>query len=90
MSAAETGVVLMRMDGRRPDMLDYPLLPGDVLRKDEDGTWWKVAPGLAIGGFVLSDEDVARLAEQTNERWVMTGLEGYFEWCMTFAGETPE
>lgn len=32
----------------------YELLPCDLLNRSDDGTWAKCAPGLAIGGFVLT------------------------------------
>jgi hypothetical protein len=84
------GVVLVTMEGRRPDMPEYPLLPGDILRYEE-GSWWKVAPGLAIGGFILSDDDVGRLAEQTNERWVLAdGLGDYLNWCASLPAEDAD
>lgn len=46
----------------------YPLLPGDLLVRDFDGTWAKEAPGLAVVGFVLSDEQVATL-EHVQFEW---------------------
>lgn len=39
----------------------YPLLPGDILVEQEDGTFTKTAPGLGLGGFVLTDEQRAAL-----------------------------
>lgn len=42
---------------------DYPLLPGDVLTKDADGTYTKQAPGLGVVGFVLTPEQAAALEE---------------------------
>jgi hypothetical protein len=32
---------------------DYPLLKNDILRLEADGTWFKIAQGIAIGGFVM-------------------------------------
>jgi hypothetical protein len=32
---------------------DYPLLRQDVVRRESDGTWFKIANGLGIGGFKL-------------------------------------
>lgn len=45
--------------GAHPSYDDYPLLPGDLLTQDADGTWTKEAPGLCLGGFVLTDQKVA-------------------------------
>jgi len=52
-------VVTEQIDHARPDM-DYPLLPGDLLIKHE-GEWWKECPGVAIGGFILTEEQEASL-----------------------------
>lgn len=38
----------------------YPLLPGDVLTRDEDGTYTKQT-GLGIVGFTLTPEQAATL-----------------------------
>jgi hypothetical protein len=48
------------IEGAHPKHTDYPLLPGDLLVR-ADGTWWKEAPGLAVGGFVLSEAQEATL-----------------------------
>lgn len=40
---------------------DYHLLPGDLLQHDEDGSYTKIAPGLAIAHFWLSSEQEAKL-----------------------------
>lgn len=51
--------VTSRIDGGRPDFPDYPdypLLPGDLLVEEADGTFSKEAPGLGVGGFVLTPE----------------------------------
>ena len=31
---------------------EYPILVGDHLEQDDDGTFIKVAPGIAVGGIV--------------------------------------
>lgn len=64
--------VLSTLDGRKANMPTYPLLPGDIVIQDEDGTWTKHAPGLAIGGFELTAEDVAELEAADEARWVVT------------------
>lgn len=53
--------VTEEIPGAHQQFVDYPLLPEDIVRKDADGTWTKVAPGLQVSGFVLSDEQVQRL-----------------------------
>lgn len=40
---------------------DYPLLPGDWLVEQGDGTFYKIAPGLGVFGFQLTDEQRATL-----------------------------
>jgi hypothetical protein len=50
-----------RIDGAHPIHISYPLLPGDLLFRAEDGTWTKECPGLAVTGFVLTDEQVSNL-----------------------------
>lgn len=53
--------VVTEIRGARPDFLTYPLLPDDLIVQDETGIWWKLCPGIGIGGFVLTDEQVASL-----------------------------
>lgn len=54
--------VTKRIAGANPLHPDYPLLPGDLLSPNGDGTFFKEAPGLGVDGFVLSDLDRASLA----------------------------
>lgn len=50
------------MDDVHPSLKEkYPLMPGDLLQKDDDGTYFKEAPGIAVGGFVLTAEQEATL-----------------------------
>lgn len=57
---------------RNPKMEKYALLVGDILVLDEkDGSYMKECPGVAIGGFVLTDEQVASLEDVKFEN---TGL----------------
>lgn len=56
-------VVTERIEGAHPKHTSYPLLPGDLLVASLDGSWWKECPGIAVGGFVLTDEQVATLRE---------------------------
>ena len=51
-------MVTEEMVGRHPRHVDYPLLPGDSIQLYTDGTWAKVSPGMLVGGFELSEEDV--------------------------------
>ncbi len=49
---------------RNPKMSKYALLKGDILIYDEeDGTYMKECPGVAIGGFILTEEQVASLED---------------------------
>lgn len=41
--------------------LDYPLFEGDLLVPEESDTWFKECPGLAVGGFKLSEEQTQTL-----------------------------
>ena len=50
---------------------DYPLLPGDIISREDDGRWMKHAPGLGIGGFLLTEDDVATLEEAPDARCVI-------------------
>lgn len=54
-------VVTKTIEGAHPQHPNYPLLEGDFVRRAGDGTWLKFFPGLSVGGFVLSDEDVQSL-----------------------------
>lgn len=50
-----------RVDGAHPQT-DYYLLPEDLLVRNGDGSYSKVGPGLAVGGFILTPEQEAELA----------------------------
>jgi hypothetical protein len=52
--------VTERMVGVHPIHTEYPLLPGDVLTLDKDGTYTKHT-GLCVAGFTLSAEQSASL-----------------------------
>jgi hypothetical protein len=54
-------VVTEQLDGCHPLHAGYPLLPGDLLKRDTDGTYAKIGPGLGIFGFVLTAEQQATL-----------------------------
>ena len=52
------------IDGAHPHFEEYPLLPLDLLRRNEDGTWTKECPGLMVSGFELTEEQEATLIER--------------------------
>lgn len=72
---SEGFLVVDRIDGART-IDDYPLLDGDLLTKELDGTWLKESPGLAVGGFRLTplQERSLKPVEFTRH-----GLTYYFE-----------
>ena len=67
--AGQFFLVTEEIEGAHPRHLDYPLLTDDLVQLTRDGTYTKIAPGLAIMGFVLRpDQQVAlrpiQLAEE--------------------------
>lgn len=54
-------MVLGEIPGAHPSVKGYSLLPEDLLVQSGDGTWRKAAPGIMIGGFVLTAEQEADL-----------------------------
>jgi hypothetical protein len=61
---------------------NYPLLEGDMLIEQEDGSFYKTAPGLGITGFVLTAEQRATLVPYVKKPQVEIvggGLAGYAE-----------
>ena len=63
--------VVVELNGKHPLHPDYPLLPGDLLVNDPRDGWTKVAPGLGIFGFILTEDDVATLELANDARWVI-------------------
>lgn len=60
METAQGFVVTERIENaRRHD--DYPLMEGDLLTLQPDGSFWKVCPGLSVGGFNLTDDQTDTL-----------------------------
>ena len=57
--------VTERLVAKNPFHPYYPLLPGDLLSRNPDGTWTKECPGLTISGFHLTDNEIATLVEGT-------------------------
>lgn len=54
-------MVTEEIAGAHPQHPNYPLLPEDLVAREADGSWHKYAPGLAVVGFVLSEEQVQTL-----------------------------
>lgn len=68
-------LVMTRLDNvnRNPKLREkYPLLPEDLITREPDGTFMKEAPGFAVGGFELTDEQIAELKPV---KFVCYGLE---------------
>lgn len=63
--------VTITLEGKNETHPDYPLLPGDIITKEGRG-WRKHAPGLSVGGFLLTDEDVDTLNPAPNAQWVIS------------------
>lgn len=55
--------VPFEIDNAHPKLPKYKLLEGDILTRQEDGTFMKECPGVAVGGFVLSDEEIDALED---------------------------
>lgn len=72
--------VTERIDGTHPKQPDYPLLPGDLIAEQPDGDFAKIAPGLGIVGFELSD------AQRETLQPVTVHTNGGLEYAI----ETPE
>jgi hypothetical protein len=53
--------VAATIEGAHPQHTDYPLLEGDVLTREPDGTYIKHAPGLGVAGFELTADQAASL-----------------------------
>lgn len=69
--------VTEQIDGAHPLHTTYPLLPGDLLVKRGDGTFYKFGPGLGIEGFVLTTEQEAALIRVLHQPFGMGGMD-YF------------
>jgi hypothetical protein len=54
-------LVQREIEGANRRLPAYPLLRGDLLEKQNDGTYLKACPGIMVGGFVLTEEQVAEL-----------------------------
>jgi hypothetical protein len=60
-------VVTETIDRAHRRMDDYQLMPGDLLVREKDGSFWKECPGMSIGGFHLTDAQIATLRETEYE-----------------------
>ena len=69
----------------------YPLLQGDILIEQKDGTFFKTAPGLGIMGFALTPEQRSTLVRHVKTprvTMVEGGLSGYADYLFgTESGE---
>lgn len=54
-------LVTEKIEGAHPRMPEYHLQEGDLVVRNRDFTWYKMAPGLGVSGFELTDEQVAKL-----------------------------
>ena len=70
--------VTERIDGAHRLHTDYPLLPGDLLAKQDDGTFYKHSPGLGIFGFALTPEQEQTLRPTTRDIVFGVGGLDYF------------
>lgn len=70
-------VVTEVIEGAHPKHSYYPLLPGDMMIQEANGTWHKFGPGLGISGFVLSDKQVATLELREDIHFGVGGM-GWF------------
>ena len=62
--------VTVALENKNRTHPNYPLLPGDIITQEPDGHhWMKHAPGLAVGGFLLTDSDEDTLEAADDARW---------------------
>lgn len=59
----EMYLVQEEIKGAHPMHTTYPLLNGDLLSRDEEGTFTKECPGITVMGFVLTDEQQKTLKQ---------------------------
>jgi hypothetical protein len=80
--SARTFRVLKTIEGANEKHPEYPLLEGDMLVEQADGSFFKTAPGLGISGFVLNDEQRRTSIEQWDNPprvEIVGGLDAYAE-----------
>lgn len=56
-------IATVDIQNAHPKIPNYPILEGDLLIPEEDGTWTKECPGLTVGLFVFTPEQVATFKE---------------------------
>lgn len=71
--------VTKQINGAHPKLTEYPLLPGDLLGKRDDGTFGKFGPGLGIEGFVLTPEQEASLEVAEDQPFAIGGMDFFME-----------
>jgi hypothetical protein len=73
--------VTATIEGANAKHPTYPLLEGDMLIEQPDGSFYKTAPGLGIYGFVLTEEQRAsiELWENPPRVEIVGGLDAYAE-----------
>lgn len=54
-------LVTEQINGAHLRMPEYSLCEGDLIVQTNDGTWYKMAPGLAVMGFALTEAQVMSL-----------------------------
>lgn len=54
-------LVTERIDNAHPRHATFPLLQGDLLLRDEDGSYTKACPGIMVTGFRLTSQQEATL-----------------------------
>lgn len=71
-------VVTETIEGAHPKHETYPLLPGDLLIEEDDGTFYKFGPGLGVTGFVLTEDQRATLRPSGERRFGVGGFDFAF------------
>lgn len=54
-------IVEETIEGAHFSIKNYPLIRGDLIMEEPDGTYFKEFPGIGIGGFTLTEEQKSRL-----------------------------
>lgn len=67
-------LVTEMIEGASAMLPKYPLLPGDPITEEDDGTFTKHAPGLGVGGFRLTPEQRATLTRCDDASVAIGGL----------------
>lgn len=70
--------VTERIDGAHPTLTDYPLLPGDLIIGQPDGTFYKFGPGLGVTGFELTPEQILTCESYEDTDFAIGGVDFFF------------